>query len=527
MPVYRFKAFFAILFLVSDLLFAQARTISGTVFLDDNRNGELDRNEKGLEAVGISNGRDVVLSDDFGRYSISVDDDDIVFLIKPSGYRPRLSDDYVQQSYGFNKPNGSPDLHFKGVEPSRMESPLNFGLYENQDEDSLKVGLLGDIQAKTIDDVYYLSKVVAEKMMDERYDFLVALGDITYDNLRLFEPIKQVLGKIQAPVYYVYGNHDRNYDGKVLQHRDETYELNFGPSYYAFDYGRHSFIALNNVYPKPHYKYQARIDPDQMEFVENYLKTVPVDNDIHLLIHIPLEQLVNIKAFSGLFENHPKVHAYAGHTHIQFFETIDENNGWVSDHSIEELVAGAVCGSWWHGEKDIFGVPQSMMSDGTPKGFWTMQLSDGKKKYDYKVSEPDNRQMHIWTPFDFDRELIDFENNEIVANVYAGNEETEVEVKIGHNDWKAMDQIKGIDPFYDRLYALQKKGIGVNENTLGIGKPRESRHLWRMDVPDSLESGVHLIKVRAKNRYGLEVMGKTMLFHDTNNAQYFIPEKNE
>ncbi|MCM5662298.1 calcineurin-like phosphoesterase C-terminal domain-containing protein [Galbibacter mesophilus] len=505
--------------------YSQQKKVKGTVFLDQNENGLYDKGERGIANVALSNGRDVVLTNKNGDYKIKVENDQIVFLIKPSGYIPKLSEDFVQQAYQVNKPNGSPNLHFKGAAPTTIQNPLNFPLYKNAGEDTLKIGLIGDTQTKTIDDVYYLSKVVAEKMMDEEYDFLVPLGDITYDNLRLFEPIKDVLGKVQAPVYYVYGNHDRNYDGKDLKYRDETYENSFGPSYYAFNYGSHSFIALNNVFPKPHHNYEARLDDDQLKFIEGYLSTVPQENDVHLLMHIPLEQLINLKEFSQLFKNHPKVHAYAGHTHTQFFETIKNEDGWSVNAPVEELVAGAVCGSWWHGEKDIFGIPQAMMSDGTPKGYWVMHLQADEKKYEYKVSEPDNRQMHIWTPFDFDRELIDFEERKIVANVYAGNKNTEVQIKIGDGDWLPMNYVEGFDPFYERLFTLQKNGVTLDQNTLKIGKPRKSYHLWEIPIPKDLESGIHLIQVRASNDYGLDVEGRSMLFNNTNNEQYFIPKK--
>ena len=48
--------------------------ISGKVFLDKNGNGIQDRSEHGIKAVQVSNGRDVVLTDKDGNFSISVAD---------------------------------------------------------------------------------------------------------------------------------------------------------------------------------------------------------------------------------------------------------------------------------------------------------------------------------------------------------------------------------------------------------------------------------------------------------------------
>jgi predicted phosphodiesterase len=519
---YFLKFLFVLICIQSSTATSQTKKIVGFVFHDLNKNEVFDANEKGIPSVAISNGSDVVVTDKNGKYSLKIDDDTTVFLIKPSRYISKLSTNFVPENYAFNKPKGSPDLHFKGVEAQTLNAPLNFPLYKNEGEDELKIGLLGDIQAKTIDDVYYLSKAVSEKMLEEEYDFLVPLGDITFDNLRLFEPIKSVLGKVGAPVYYIYGNHDRNYDGENIDLRDETYERNFGPSYYAFNYGSHTFIALNNIFPKPHHEYDAKIDDKQMQFVKGLLKTVPKENTIHLLMHIPLEQLINLEDFSNLFKKHPNVHAYAGHTHTQFFETIKKEDGWLVNNSVEELVAGALCGSWWHGEKDSFGIPASMMADGTPKGFWIMNLKGNKKTYDYKVSEPDNRQMHIWTPFEFDRELIPFNAQKIIANVYAGNESTTVEIKIGDGTWEPMIYTNEIDPFFKRLHELQNMGITPSKNSIKLGKPKKSLHLWSFPIPEDLAPGIHLISIKAKNNYGLDVTAKTMLFNKTDNEQFFI-----
>ncbi|SMO40512.1 Calcineurin-like phosphoesterase [Saccharicrinis carchari] len=511
------------LFLFQNIL-SQHKKIHGYVYWDENINAVFDEGEKPIPNVAISNGRDVVLTNHKGRYSLKISNGETVFLIKPAGYIAKLSEDNVPLNYAFNKPEGSPDFFFPGIEPQTIEKPLNFPLYKNEGENNLKIALLGDIQPKTIDEVYYMSKVVSEKMLGEDYDFIVPLGDISYDNLRLFDPIKIVLGKIGAPVYYVYGNHDRNYDAKELKYRDETYKSHFGPSYYAFTYGMHSFITLNNVFPKPHHRYKAFIDEDQMQFVKELLKTIPSENHVHLLMHIPLEQLINIKEFSALFKKHPMVSAYAGHTHIQFFETIGEKEGWITNDPVEELVAGAVSGSFWHGEKDMFGIPGAMMADGTPRGFWIMNLQGNKKNYDYIVSEPDMRQMHIWTPFHHERELVTVDSDSIFVNIYAGNKDTKVEVKIGKGEWQTMNYTEDFDPYFLRLNILQQKGITPTENSIKLGKPRKSMHLWSYPIPDNLPQGIHIVSVRASNQYGLDAWSNTMLFN-TDNTPYFRSKK--
>ncbi|MGE8381125.1 MAG: metallophosphoesterase N-terminal domain-containing protein, partial [Sphingobacterium sp.] len=50
----------------------------GKVFLDVNRNGKLDKNEKGIASVSVSNGREVVATDKDGNYQLPVGNDNII-----------------------------------------------------------------------------------------------------------------------------------------------------------------------------------------------------------------------------------------------------------------------------------------------------------------------------------------------------------------------------------------------------------------------------------------------------------------
>ena len=60
----------------------------GTVFVDANKNGLLDPNESGLANVRVSNGLDVVLTDEAGRYEIAAEDPSIIFPHCHASKRP-------------------------------------------------------------------------------------------------------------------------------------------------------------------------------------------------------------------------------------------------------------------------------------------------------------------------------------------------------------------------------------------------------------------------------------------------------
>lgn len=84
------------------------QSAQGTVFHDLNANGLLDAGEPGVAAVSVSNGSDVVLTDESGKYAIPVSDDAIVFVIKPSDYNYPVNAYMLPQFYYIHKPEGSP-----------------------------------------------------------------------------------------------------------------------------------------------------------------------------------------------------------------------------------------------------------------------------------------------------------------------------------------------------------------------------------------------------------------------------------
>src|SRR4051812_24077098 len=65
---------------------AQGGTVSGVVFEDRSGSGRRQSGDPGVAGVMVSNGRDVVKTDAAGRYSLPIEDESIIFVIKPTGY---------------------------------------------------------------------------------------------------------------------------------------------------------------------------------------------------------------------------------------------------------------------------------------------------------------------------------------------------------------------------------------------------------------------------------------------------------
>src|SRR5690554_8131019 len=85
------------IFLLIGLSAYSQQIAKGYVFEDSNRNGRKERSEKGISNVAVSNGLEVVLTDDNGFYSITVNDGNTVFVIKPSGYKTSVNEDFIPQ----------------------------------------------------------------------------------------------------------------------------------------------------------------------------------------------------------------------------------------------------------------------------------------------------------------------------------------------------------------------------------------------------------------------------------------------
>ena len=63
---------------------ALAANATGQVFLDSNKNGLLDAGERGIAGVRVSNGLDVVTTNNEGRYTPPVDEQRIIVITTPT-----------------------------------------------------------------------------------------------------------------------------------------------------------------------------------------------------------------------------------------------------------------------------------------------------------------------------------------------------------------------------------------------------------------------------------------------------------
>ncbi|MFC1557216.1 calcineurin-like phosphoesterase C-terminal domain-containing protein [candidate division KSB1 bacterium] len=482
-----------------------AQNAKGTVYHDRNANGVRDAGEQGIPSVGVSNGHDVVMTDNQGRYELTVNDDTIIFVIKPAGYRVPVDDNNLRKFYYIHKPSGSPELEYAGSGPTGpLPESVDFPLLPGNDSDDFSIIVFGDTQVYSIIEVDYLGRdLVAELIGVQGYEFGITLGDNVGDDLDLHGPVSNMIGRIGIPWHYVMGNHDENYDATTDVYADERFEATFGPATYSFNYGSVHFIVFDDIlYPDPRdgEGYWGGLRDDQLTFVENDLKHVPKDHLIVCAMHIPM---LSGNSFNGdvyerlitLLKPFPNTFSMSAHTHTQRHH-FHEDSGWEHHH----YVVGTACGDWWSGILDEHGIPDTMMRDGTPNGYARITFKGSEYTIDYKVARsPDSYRMNIYAPLTAPRNQ-SF-SGELYVNFFNGSERAKVEFRIDDGSWREMRKTVEHDPIYVRSLQTwdSRPGILPGERP---SNPVDCTHLWKAQMPIRLSSGAHVIEVRVTDMFG-------------------------
>src|SRR5699024_6678038 len=317
----------------SSALYAQ-RTVSGTVFLDEDENNRMDAQEEGIPNVAVSNGREVVLSDGKGNYKLPIEEEMIVSIRKPVGYKlPLNKNNLPQYFYYIHQPDGSPALKYPGLEPTGPLPPkVNFGLLPSEKKESFTAIVFGDPQPRDNRELSYFRDDIVSELADTDADLTLVLGDIMFNDLSLFDRYNRIMKTVDTPVYNILGNHDINFDTEGNRYAKETYKSHYGPTYFSFDYGDVHFIALDNIdymgqEGDDHGGYRGYLSDIQLEWIHNDLRHVDNDKLIVLLAHIPLYSsdsdaegvnTVNREALFDLLEDRDRVLFLGGHRHMTF-----------------------------------------------------------------------------------------------------------------------------------------------------------------------------------------------------------------
>jgi len=441
----RASIIFMFILFASVCAFAQSQVqqvAKGFVYHDTNENRIKEDAEMGIPEVAISNGVDIVVTDENGAYEIPVSDDAVIFLIKPKDWMTPLNEDNLPQFYYLHKPNGYPEnFTYEGVEPTGdLPDEINFPLYPEASTQSYKMVVFGDPQPYNIDMIDFLSDdIISEMIGKHQLKFGMTMGDIVGDNLDFFSPVNQAVAKLGIPWYNVLGNHDVNYMAPTDELSDETFERVYGPATYAFVYGDVHFIVVDDVIHESvagSRSYVGGLRPDQLDFVSNYLELIPKNDLIVLTMHIPLAKHGNSfrqsdqKKLFDLLKEFPNTLSISAHTHVHnnaFFH--QDSTDWQQATPHHHFNVGTTSGSWWNGMRNEVDVPHTMMRDGTPNGYSFISFNGTDYVIDWKVAgSPDDHQMNIHLP----RGIVANELDTVLltVNFFNGSEQSSLEYRI-------------------------------------------------------------------------------------------------
>jgi len=341
--------------------------------------------------------------------------------------------------------------------------------------------------------------------------FGVTLGDVAFDNLDLFEHIYQSIGTIGIPWVNLIGNHDIDFTGNnQLEARGAFYKA-FGPTYYAFSHGPVHFVVLDNIkwiVEDDQRYYRTGLGEDQIEFLRNELSRIDQDQLLVLMAHIPWygpgggfywDDESERDELYKLIAGHPNSVSLVSHHHKHYHLFLDKEHGFPGEQPHHMISVGSVCGAWWTGVPDEYGIPHAMMSDGTPTSYTYLQINGNEWKLRWKAARrPSTFQMHVYAPDAV--KLADLSKVEVKANIFNALPSARVQMRVGESgQWIEMERVREDDPV--RVNALEwEKELEVIP-WRPLSGLRHYGHSWEATLPSGLKKGVHVIYVQAKDEW--------------------------
>ncbi len=278
--------FILLLFGISGAVDARQRLapviLKGYVFVDGNRNGLRDKNEKGVKGVLISDQVEVVSTNETGYYELASE--------------CRFGLIHISQPDGFTV-NGS---FWKSVSRGQQETSIDFPLLPSPGGPNVTFVHASDphLSDRSLPQLEKLRAIVDSV----RPAFFLMTGDLIRDALRVSEKeatafydlYVKTIGTFPVPVWNVPGNHEifgiERHKSLVSEshplYGKKMYRHYLGPDYYSFNYGGIHFIGLNSVDYHDLW-YYGHIDSVQLEWLKKDVSFIPNTTPVITFNHIP------------------------------------------------------------------------------------------------------------------------------------------------------------------------------------------------------------------------------------------------
>ena len=341
----------------------------------------------------------------------------------------------------------------------------------------LRVAFVGDPQVDSEAELAYARKSVYGELGSRKdVDFTIFLGDLVNDKMDLLAPSRAVLDSLPFPWACVPGNHDRDIYGQGRGRDMASYRRIIGTTDTTFVRGGVRFILMDDVRGVGTRGYEAGFREDQKAWLSAVLDDTQQGTLAVLSAHIPFSEFKALDSLETILSRHPRLLLMSAHTHTMARHTLVFPAGL----AVEEVLAGATCGSWWRGVPDERGIPLSYQNCGAPPCYSLADFSGGKYRQDYKtLGRPASDTASAWV----------VDSSRLVLNVYGGATDGTVRVKLpGRLRWITVPASAEAAPeqiVVDRFNkTLDAKGRARNPLHIPM-RLAASPHVWAIDLSGS------------------------------------------
>ena len=272
-----------------------------------------------------------------------------------------------------------------------------------------RVAFVGDPQVGSEKELSYARKSIYSELQGRKdLDLVIVLGDIVNETIELIAPSEASLDSLKCPWLRIHGNHDGNVPVP------DTVFVRKGVR----------FICMNNILTPS----KGGLTRPQRQWLDSLVRTAPKREKIVICTHIPISWCEDKDTVALSFANNPNVLLVCGHVHY-----VDRHRAF----GVEELMAGATCGSWWRGAKDGQGIPYALQNCGAPRGYFVADFRSCRKSWyqlAYKcVGREDLCSAHV------------LENGDVLVNVFGGSRDGVLEMKVS-GKWVRAERANIVAP---------------------------------------------------------------------------------
>jgi predicted phosphodiesterase len=340
---------------------------------------------------------------------------------------------------------------------------------------ALRVAFVGDPQADGSGQVVYNQRSVYRELRSRKdLDLVIVMGDIVNDDVSLLDPSIESLDSLGVPWFSVPGNHDRDFykDAGDGSPRDlSSWRRKIGYVDTTFVRKGIRFVLMNNVRTVGKNDYEGGFSEAQKQWLDSLVGISSREKQFVLAVHIPLSECRGRDSVMNILSPvSAKATVFCGHTHTVRRRSLDSG--------MEEIICGAVCGSWWRGVKGEDGLPYALMRCGSPRGYFVADFRRKGFRLDYKpVSRNDRASATV------------VDSSGVVAvNIFGGSEDGRVEYRIaGSGKWLKAERSSRTAPEVLKVsewnYSKTREYRKAHKEEFIPMLLRPSPHLWEFTDP--------------------------------------------